>query len=137
MRNVRTATTITSYDLISINGTPAPDVKKGGVTIQRNVKFQEYEAMLGNKIIDIINETMIKGSVSYNGLTQAELQTLAAAVETVSVFEIYNPLTGNTKRFTALLLEDPSDKIIHDDRANAWSYGFSFEEIDDAPEPEE
>ena len=131
-----TITTETSYDLISINGTPAPDVKKGGVSVQRNIKYNEFECEEGNKVIDIIDESRIKGAVSYSGLTQAELQTLAAAVQTVSVFSIYNPITGQEKTFSALILEDPSEKKIHDDRANAWSYGFTFEEIDDAPEPE-
>lgn len=129
-------TTETRYDLISINGTPAPDVKKGGVSVQRNIKYNEFECEEGNKVIDIIDESRIKGAVSYSGLTQSELQTLAAAVQTVSVFSIYNPITGQEKTFSALILEDPSEKKIHDDRANAWSYGFTFEEIDDAPEPE-
>ena len=129
-------TTVTSYDLISINGTAAPDVKKGGVTVQRNVKYTEYDGEEGNKVIDVISESRIKGTVAYNGLTQTELQTIASAVRTVSVFTIYNPLTGQSKTFSALIIEDPSEKKIHDDRANAWSYGFAFEEIDDAPEPE-
>lgn len=134
MSNVVTRTASEQYDLISINGVPAPDVKKGGVSVQRNVKYVEYEGMLGNKVIDIIDESKIKGAVSYNGLMQPELQTIAAAVSLVSVFEIYNPLTDQKKTFTALILEDPSEKIIHDENANAWSYGFTFEEIDDAPE---
>lgn len=134
MSRTVTQTTTTLYDLISINGVQAPDVKKGSVSVQRNVKYTEYEGCLGNKVIDIIDESRLKGSVSYKGLLQEELQTLATAVRTVSVFTIYNPLTNQGKTFTALILEDPSDKIIHDEEANAWSYGFSFEEIDDAPE---
>lgn len=134
MPRTREATTTVYYDLISINGVAAPDVKKGGVSVQRNVKYEEFECEEGNKVIDLISASRIKGTVAYNGLTQAELQTLATAYQPVSVFTIYNPLTGQSKTFSALILEDPSEKKIHDDRANAWSYGFTFEEIDDAPE---
>lgn len=134
MSRTITNTVSERYDLININGVAAPDVKKGSVSVQRNVKYEEYEGSLGNKVIDIIDESKIKGSVSYNGLTQEELQTIATAVSTVSVFTIYNPLTDQEKTFSALILEDPSEKIIHDEGANAWSYGFTFEEIDDAPE---
>ena len=134
MSRTITRTANEQYDLISINGVPAPDVKKGSVSVQRNVKYEEYEGSLGNKVIDIIDESKIKGAVSYTGLMQEELQTIATAVTTVSVFSIYNPLTNQEKTFSALIIEDPSEKIIHDEDANAWSYGFSFEEIDDAPE---
>ena len=134
MRNTRTVTVAERYDLISINGVAAPDVKKGSVTIQKHVKYNEFESVLGNKVIDVINESMIQGTVAYNGLMQEELQTIAAAVSTVSVFTIYNPATNNTKTFSALIVEDPMTKIIHDEGANAWSYGFTFEEIDGAPE---
>ena len=122
------------YDLLSINGVAIPDVKKGSLTIAPNPKYVEVECEEGNKIIDIINSTMVKGSVEFSGLMQSELQTIYAATSLVSVMEIYNPMTGQVKRFSALVLIGDMTKIIHDAGANAWSFGFEFEEIDNAPE---
>lgn len=120
------------YDLITINGTSIPDVKKGTVSISPNPKYNEYEGEAGNKIIDIISDDRIKGTVSYSGLLQSELQTIYGAITLVSTLEIYNPFTGNVKRFSALILVSASDKLIHDANANAWTFEFEFEEIDDA-----
>ena len=127
----------TSFDLISINGTALPDVKKGELSIQRNPKFTEYEGEDGGVIVDTIEEHMIKGTVSYSGLLQSEAQSIYAAVRLVSTLELYIPMTGNTRRFQAKVLPQPMTKIIHDGRANTWTCGFEFEEIGDAPEPEE
>lgn len=129
------ATTPTSYDLISINGTAIPDVKKGEVIVAPNPKYIEYEGEEGNKIIDKISTTKIKGSVSYNGLFQSELQTIYGALsdDIVATLTIYNPMKGTSKTFSALILVGDISKIIHDSGANAWSFTFDFEEIDDAP----
>lgn len=120
----------TSYDLISLNGTAIPDVVKGVVEVGRNPKYEAYEGEAGNKIIDEISTDKIMGTVSFSGLFQSDLQSIAAVVELVSTMTIYNPLSGSERTFVALILEEPSSKIIHDENANAWTYGFSFEEID-------
>ena len=134
--NTTTATTPTSYDLITINNTAAPDVKKGALVIQKNPKYTKYECEDGGSIVDVIEQHMLKGSVSYNGLFQSEAQSLSAVLEVVSTLEIYNPMTGNTRRFLALITPHEMQKIIHDSGANAWTFGFDFEEIGDAPEEE-
>lgn len=123
--------TVTSYDLISINNVSLPDVQKGEVTVQPNPKYHEYEAQTGNKVIDEVENTMIKGMVSYDGLLQAELQTVYAAVSSsvVGSMTIYNPMSGQTKTFDALIVVGAITKIIHDEGANAWSFSFDFEEI--------
>ena len=130
-----TATTPTSYDLIAINGTSIPDVKKGDVVVAPNPKYIEYDGEEGNKIIDKINTTMLKGSVAYNGLLQSELQTIYGLLndDVVATLTIYNPMKGTTKTFSALILIGDIQKIIHDSGANAWTFSFDFEEIDDAP----
>lgn len=127
---------VVSYDLISINGTDIPDVKKGTVTVEPNRKFEALEGEEGNMIIEPISVDKIKGSVEYTGLFQSELQTIASAVELVSEMTIYNPRSGSTRTFLALITEHPSSKIIHDAGANAWTYGFDFEEIDYVEEEE-
>lgn len=119
-----------SYDLISINNTAIPDVKKGSVSVAPNPKYEALDGEEGNKIIDIISTDKIMGTVEYNGLLQSELQTISSAVSLVSEMTIYNPRSGTTRTFIALITEHPSDKIIHDAVANAWTYGFDFEEID-------
>lgn len=117
------------YDLISINSVDIPDVKKGTLTIAPNQKYNEYETEDGGKVIEVIAADMLKGSVSYNGLTQSEMQTISAAINLVSQMTVYNPFTNNTKTFTALITVNQSDKILHDATANAWTYSFNFEEI--------
>lgn len=127
-----TNTTPTSYDLISINNVDIPDVRlgKGAVSVQRNPKYERYDCEEGNVVVDPYSTDKIKGEVSFNGLLQSDLQTIASAVALVSQMTIYNPLSGTTRTFMALIEENPADKIIHDANANAWSYGFTFEEID-------
>lgn len=122
----------TSYDLITINNVAAPDVKKGTVTVLPNPKYNEYDVEDGGKVIDVISEGPIKGTVSYNGLLQSEIQALAAAINLVSTMTIYNPYSGAARTFTALINITAGDKIIHDDRANAWTFAFDFEEIGNA-----
>lgn len=133
--------TAVSYDLLSINGTSIPDVKKGSVVVTPMSKYTKYEGEEGNGVIDLINATQIKGTVSYNGLMQTEVQTIWTALHQatfpVCVFEIYNPLNNTTKRFTALIEVGDLPKIIHDIGGNAWGFSFTFEEIDDAPEEDD
>ena len=119
-----------SYDLISINGVSIPDVKKGSLSVAPNPKYTEYDGEEGNKIIDVISTDKIKGTVSYSGLLQSELQTIYSAIDLVSEMTIYNPLSGLTRTFMALILIGEPEKIIHDANANAWTFGFDFEEID-------
>lgn len=117
------------YDLISINGYDAPDVKKGTVTVTPMQKYNEYEGEDGGKVIEIIAEGMLQGSVSYNGLLQSQIQAIMAVLRTVSTMTIYNPHTGNMRTFYALITVSDTSKIIHDQNGNAWSWGFTFEEI--------
>lgn len=120
------------YDLISINGVTAPDVKKGTLTIVPNPKYNEFETEDGGKVVEVIAETKLRGTVAYNGLLQPEIQTLRAAIELVSQMTIYSPYSGSSRTFTALINITTGDKIIHDAGANAWSFAFDFEEIGDA-----
>ena len=128
-------TTVTSYDLISINNTPLPDVEigKGAIKIGRNDKYNEYETEGGGKVIEPISQGKLKGTVSFTGLLQTTLQTIEASLDIVSAMTIYNPRTGQTRSFLALIVPADADKIIHDAYANAWTYGFDFEEIGDLP----
>lgn len=120
------------YDLISINGVNAPDVKKGTLTIMPNPKYNEFEVEDGGKVVEVIAETKLKGTVSYTGLLQSEIQALRAAIGLVSQMTIYNPYSNSARTFTALITITAGDKIIHDAVANAWTFAFDFEEIGDA-----
>lgn len=122
------------YDLIALNGYSLPDIQagKGTITVVPNPKYEEYECEDGGKVIDITNDTMIKGTVAYNGLLQAELSAIASHLTLVSTMTIYNPLMGSPKTFKALCIVDNVERIIHDGVANAWSFSFSFEEIGNA-----
>ena len=131
MSNASTSTTPTRYDLISINNVDIPDVKKGTLNITPVDKYEEHETEGGGKVIEEIAKKLLTGTVSFSGLLQSELQTLDAALDTVSTMTIYSPLTGNTKTFMALIVRNGMDKIIHDADANAWTWGFTFEEIGD------
>ena len=129
------ANTVTSYDLIALNGYSLPDVHlgKGSVVVAPNPKYSEYEGEEGNKIIDVIAQDKIKGTVTFNGLLQSQISTIYSHLNLVSTMEIYNPMTGSKKTFSALILVGDLNRIIHDANANAWSFTFDFEEIDDAP----
>lgn len=118
-----------NYDLIAINGVSIPDVKKGTLVIAKNPKYTEHETEDGGKIIDVVEEDMIRGSVEYSGLLQNQISAINAALTLVSTLSIYNPMTGSVKTFEALIVPGEMQKTIHDDRANAWSFGFTFEEI--------
>ena len=120
----------TLYDLISINNHVVPDVSKGTITIAPNPKYNEYEGELGNKVIDIIREDMLKGSVEYSGLLQSDVQNAYAAIDLVSTMTVYSPFTGTTKTFMAKVIIGDSNKIVYDEQANAWTFTFEFEEID-------
>lgn len=122
----------TSYDLIALNTVAFPDVKKGSVTVAKNPKYIEYECEDGGKVIEVIEEDMIRGNVSYNGLLQSELQTIMSALSLVSTMTIYNPAQGQARTFKALVNAGDMGKIVHDANANAWSFSFDFEEIGNA-----
>ena len=134
--NTTTAATPVSYDLISINNVAIPDVRagKGAVSVQRNPKYERYDCEEGNVVIDEFSSDKIMGEVAFSGLMQSTLQTIASAISLVSEMTIYNPLTNSTRTFMALIIESPAGKKIHDANANAWSYGFTFEEIDYVPQ---
>lgn len=129
---------MSNYDLISINDVDIPDVNlgKGAVSVGKNPKYEELECEEGNKVIDEISTDKIMGEVSFNGLLQSDLQTISSACRLVSKMTIYNPMTDTPRTFWAKILEHPAEKIIHDSGANAWRYGFTFEEIDYVTEEE-
>lgn len=122
----------TVYDLISINNVVAPAVTKGTVTVAPNLKYNEYDGEAGNKIIEPISTDKLKGTVQYSGLFQSQIQTMYAAITLVSTMTVYNPMTGNTRTFKALVLVGDNTKILYDEVANVWSFAFDFEEVDDA-----
>lgn len=122
------------YDLIELNGVKIPDVKKGSLTVARNPKYNAYDTEGGGKVVEIIEEHMIRGSVAFNGLYQSEIQTIEASLSTVSEMKIYDPMTNTTRSFLALIEPQDMEKKIHDDRLNVWSWGFNFEKIGDIPE---
>lgn len=125
------------YDLLEINGTKLPDVElgKGSVSVGKEYKYNEYETEGGGKVIEEIDsEGKIRGTVSFSGLLQSQLQAIEASIDLVSEMKIYNPRTGSPRSFLALITPAEASKIIHDAGANAWSYGFSFEEIGDIEE---
>lgn len=124
----------TSYDLISLNGYSLPDVMagKGEVSVRPNPKFKEYEAEDGTKTLDVQNETMVIGTVGYNGLLQTEVSAIYSHLSVVSTMTIYNPATGATRTFLAKIIPSETSRIIHDAVANAWTFSFDFEEIGSA-----
>lgn len=121
------------YDLLSINGYDLPDILpgKGEITVQPNPKYDTHDVEDGGKVIDEIEESedMIMGTVTYNGLFQAQISAINSIVRTVSTMTIYNPLTGSVRTFQALITRQPLSRIIHDGIANAWTFSFDFEEI--------
>lgn len=122
------------YDLLEINGTKLPDVElgKGAVSVGKEFKYNEYETEGGGKVIEEIDsEGKLRGSVSFSGMLQSQIQTIEASIDLVSEMKIYNPRTGSPRSFLALITPADANKIIHDAGANAWSYGFDFEEIGD------
>ena len=125
------------YDLLEINGTKLPDVElgKGAVSVGKEYKYNEYETEGGGKVIEEIDsEGKLRGTVSFTGMLQSQIQTIEASIELVSAMKIYNPRTGSPRSFLALITPNDVNKIIHDAGANAWSYGFGFEEIGDIEE---
>lgn len=122
------------YDLVTINGFDLPDVKKGSVTITPNPKFTSYDCEDGGKIIDVLEEHMITGSVKFNGLLQSDIESICEHISIVSEMSIYSPINGQVKTFMALVQMEDLDRIIHDANANAWGFGFKFEEIGNVPD---
>lgn len=125
------------YDLLEINGTKLPDVEigKGAISVIKEYKYNEYETEGGGKVIEEIeSEGKLKGTVSFTGMLQSQIETIENSIELVSEMKIYNPRTGSPKSFLALITPASTDKIIHDAGANAWTYGFDFEEIGDIEE---
>lgn len=123
--------TVVYYDLLELNSVKIPDVKKGTLTLNREPKYNEYEVEGGGKVIEPISKGKLKGNVSFSGLMQSEIQTIETAIDTVCTMKIYSPYTNTTREFLALIIPNESQKLLHDASANAWSYGFDFEEIGD------
>ena len=67
-------------------------------------------------------------------MLQSQIETIENSIELVSEMKIYNPRTGSPRSFLALITPASTDKIIHDAGANAWTYGFDFEEIGEIEE---
>lgn len=123
----------TSYDLITLNGVSIPDIVKGTLSITPVFKYQEHETEGGGKVIEeeADGRLILTGNVSISGLFQSQIQTIFTALENVSTMTIYNPVNNTTRTFMALIIPNGMTKIIHDANANAWSFGFDFEEIGD------
>jgi len=137
----------TRYDLLAINSTAIPDVKKGTLSMNPTRKKNEFECMDGSSVMEVLSMTQMSGTVTYNGLMESELQTIVVAigdgVVTLSVYDPATPTTttingktvttGTTLTFYADISNIQYDKILHDSAASAWSLSFDFKKIGDVP----
>lgn len=119
------------YELVKINDYAIPPIDKGRVVVAPNPKYNSYDGEGGNKIIEPIRNDQLKGSVEYVGAFQSNIARMMEEINLVSTMTVYNPFTGSPRTFTALILVGDSSKIIYDAQANAWTFTFTFEEIDD------
>ena len=116
------------YDLIKINAVKIPDPKAGNITINYKNKYNEYAGEDGSTTIEEITQKM-EGTVTYNGLFEADLMAIKNAVALVSDLTIYDPMEGTTRTFAALIDEGSATMKAYQNNVSAWSYSFNFREL--------
>lgn len=116
------------YKILSANGVDFPN-PEGSFTLSKNDVVNEYEAENGHKTVEIVRSGKISASVSYNGLTVAQLNTISQALATVTTFQIYDGLTNSRKQVTAQVKNLKIQKVFHRNNLSVWALSFDLEEL--------
>lgn len=118
--------------VVAINGYNIPDVVKGTYSIDEGVAYTEYKAEDGTSTIEVIQNAMYQGTVTFKALLQSDIQAIANALTPVSGIEMYLPYTGDYVRFTALI-DGKTSVYKRRERLsptmNVWSLSFGFRQI--------
>ena len=115
-------------NLVSINNVAFPNVDKGTITVDNVDKFNTYSTEDGGEITEQIATGKTNMTVSYKGLTAADIATLSNAITLVSTVVLYNPHTNASKTITARVTNRQARIIAYYGNVSLWSLSFKIEE---------
>lgn len=114
------------YDLLKINNVTFP-LPEGGFDISYEDITNDYEADDGKKVVEVIRSDVAKISVSYNGLLEAKVNTLIAALQTVSTVAFLRKGTVQSCKMKVSNIK--TAKVWYKNNISAWSLSFDLQEI--------
>ena len=114
------------HSLLIINDVEFP-TPEGSFEIKYKDKTNVYEGEDGKRTIEIIRKDIASISVSYNGMTEEKLNTLQAALTTVSAVTFYKKGVETTAEMK--LSEVSTPKKYYKNGLSVWGMSFSLEEL--------
>lgn len=123
--------------VLKINNVEFPNVIKGAMSIEPITRYNEYVGEDGSSTVEEINSGFYQGSVTYKGLTQAEVHRLYSALRTVSTVSILDP-TGETEAYYNMQCIIDNKKLPYkykDKDLSVWGLQFSFRQFANVPLP--
>ena len=116
------------YKLISANGVDFID-PEGTFTLSRSDVANEYETEDGRTTVEVVRSSKLSASVSYNGVKAERLREMAAALTTVTTFQIYDALTDSQREVKARVSNIKAQKVHHRHDLSLWSLSFDLDEL--------
>lgn len=117
------------YKLLKVNGVDFITPNKGTFSVKKDDKVNEYETENGGKVLEVVREGVLSGTMAYRGLFASQIAQYDALLTTVSTLTIYDPMKADAVTITARILNKAAQKIVHNDNVSAWSFSFDFEEL--------
>ena len=114
------------YDLLKINNTTFP-LPEGGFDVEYTDITNDYEADDGKTVVEVIRLDVAKISVSYKGLIETKVNTLLAALQTVSTVSFLRK--GAVQSCQMKVSNIKTAKVWYKDNVSAWSLSFELQEI--------
>lgn len=114
------------HSLLTINGVDFP-TPEGSYDIKYSAVTNEYEGENGEKTVEIIRENVATISVSYNGMTEEQLNDLHAVLTTVCTVVFYKKGVKTTAKMKLSEVSTPKKYYRHG--LSVWGMSFSLEEL--------
>lgn len=114
------------HSLLTINGVDFP-TPEGSYDVKYSNITNEYEGENGEKTVEIIRENVVSISVSYNGMTEEQLNTLHTALTTVCTVAFYKKGVKTTAKMKLSDVSTPKKYYKHG--LSVWGMSFSLEEL--------
>ena len=114
------------YDLLKINNVTFP-LPEGGFDVEYTDITNDYEADDGKTVVEVIRADVAKISVSYKGLLETKVNTLLAALQTVSTVSFLQK--GTVQSCQMKVSNIKTSKVWYKNNVSAWSLSFDLQEI--------
>ena len=114
------------HSLLTINGVDF-STPEGSYDVKYSSTTNEYEGENGKKTVEIIREDVVSISVSYNGMTEEQLNILHTALTTVCTVVFYKKGVKTTAKMKLSDVSTPKKYYKHG--LSVWGMSFSLEEL--------